>query len=80
VRSLNRGPRVTRPEDTVVANQSKKKLKVLLRLGKYMAHFKWGYLAAVALSVCSNLLSLIGPKLSGEAIDAIGTQPGQADF
>ncbi|MBR3999923.1 MAG: ABC transporter ATP-binding protein, partial [Clostridia bacterium] len=77
---MNRGPRVTRPEDTVVANQSKKKLKVLLRLGKYMAHFKWGYLAAVALSVCSNLLSLIGPKLSGEAIDAIGTQPGQADF
>jgi len=80
VHSLNRGPRVTRPEDTVVANQSKKKLKVLLRLGKYMTQFKWGYLAAVALSVCSNLLSLIGPKLSGEAIDAIGTQPGQADF
>ena len=78
---LNRGgPRVTRPEDTVVGNVSKKKLKVLLRLGKYMAHFKWGYLTALVLSILSNLLSLIGPKLSGDAIDAIGIGKGEADF
>ncbi len=77
---MNRGPRVTRPEDTVVANVSKKKLKVLLRLGKYMFRFRWGYLLALALSVLSNLLSLVGPKLSGRAIDAIGTVPGQVDF
>lgn len=77
---MNRGPKVTRPEDTVVGNVSKKKLKVLLRLGKYMYRFKWGYLAALAISVISNLLSLIGPKLSGEAIDAIGIGPGEADF
>ncbi len=78
---MNRGgPRVTRPEDTVVGNVSKKKLKVLLRLGKYMAHFKWGYLTALVLSILSNLLSLIGPKLSGDAIDAIGIGKGEADF
>jgi len=78
---LNRGgPRVARPEDVVVGNVSKKKLKVLLRLGRYMIHAKWGYLAALALSVLSNLLSLIGPKLSGYAIDAIGIESGKVDF
>ena len=48
---MNRGPRVTRPEDTVVANVSKKKLRVLLRLGRYMFQFRWGYLLALCLSV-----------------------------
>ena len=77
---MNRGPKVARPEDVVVGNVSKKKLKVLLRLGKYMFQFRWGYLAALALSVLSNLLSLIGPKLSGRAIDAIGISSGGVDF
>ena len=77
---MNRGPKVARPEDVVVGNVSKKKLKVLLRLGKYMFQFRWGYLAALALSVLSNLLSLIGPKLSGRAIDAIGIRTGAVDF
>jgi len=77
---LNRGPRATRPEDTIVENVSKKKLKVLLRLGKYMYRFKWGYIAALLFSVCSNLLSLLGPTLSGKAIDAIGTTKGGANF
>lgn len=78
---MNRGgPRVARPEDVVVGNVSKKKLKVLLRLGRYMIHAKWGYLAALALSILSNLLSLIGPKLSGYAIDAIGIEAGKVNF
>lgn len=77
---MNRGPRATRPEDTVVQNVSKKKLRVLLRLGKYMYRFKWGYIAAIAVSILSNLLSLVSPKLSGNAIDAIGIGAGQADF
>lgn len=79
--SLNRGgPKVARPEDVVVGNAPKKKLKVLLRLFKYMYRFRWGYLAALLLSVGANLLSLIGPSLSGKAIDAIGIDAGQADF
>ena len=77
---MNKGVKVTRPEDVVVGNMPKKRLKVLLRLGKYMYRFKWGYLAAIFISVMSNLLSLIGPKLSGEAIDAIGIHAGEADF
>ncbi len=78
---MNRGgPRVARPEDVVVGNVSKKKLKVLLRLGKYMFRAKWGYLCALALSILSNLLSLVGPKLSGYAVDAIGTRVGEVDF
>ncbi len=77
---MNKGPKATRPEDTVVANVSKKKLKVLLRLGKYMYHAKWGYLGALAISILSNLLSLVGPKLSGYAIDAIGIESGKVDF
>ena len=77
---MNRGPRVTRPEDTIVENMPKKKLKVLLRLGKYMYAFRWGYIAAIALSLISNLLALVGPKLAGIAIDAIGIGKGEADF
>ena len=37
-------------------------------------------LLALALTVVSNLLALLGPMLSGMAIDAIGTEPGQVDF
>ncbi len=63
-----------------MGNVPKKRLKVLLRLGTYMFRFRWGYLLALLLSVLSNLLSLIGPKLSGKAIDAIGTKAGGVDF
>lgn len=79
---MNNGPKVARSQDVVVENVSKKKLKVLLRLGSYMYRFRWGYFLALALSVCSNLFSLIGPKLSGYAIDAIGDgmTVGAVDF
>lgn len=77
---MNRGPKATRPEDTIVGNVPKKKLKVLLRLGKYMLQFRWGYILALVLSVSSNLLSLLGPTLSGKAIDSIGIGAGEADF
>lgn len=77
---MNKGIKVTRPEDVIVGNMPKKRLKVLLRLGKYMSRFKWGYVAAILISILSNILSLIGPKLSGEAIDAIGIGKGNADF
>jgi len=82
VLSLNNGPKVARSQDVVVENVSKKKLKVLLRLGKYMYRFRYGYLLALVLSIGSNLFSLIGPKLSGFAIDAIGDglTAGQVDF
>jgi ATP-binding cassette subfamily B protein len=55
-------------------------LKILSRLWKYLYRYKWYGLLALALSISSNLLSLVGPLLSGMAIDAIGTRAGAVDF
>lgn len=57
-----------------------KKKSVLLRLGQYMMRYKMLLLAALALTIGSNLFALVGPKLSGYAIDAIGTKAGGVDF
>ena len=54
--------------------------KVILRLGKYLLQHKWIVLAAVSLTITGNLLALLGPMLSGYAIDAIGVGPGQTNF
>ena len=56
------------------------KKKTLLRMGQYLLHHKFMLLLAILLTVASNLLSLIGPRLSGNAIDAIGIKKGEADF
>ena len=46
----------------------------LLRLGRYLYQYKWLFAAAILLSMASNIFALIGPMLSGHAIDA--NQPG----
>lgn len=56
------------------------KKKVLLRLWKYLYRHKWMLLFAFLLTVSSNLLALLGPMLSGLAIDAIGTATGGVQF
>ena len=48
---------------------------VLLRLGKYLYDDKWRLLLAILLTIISNLLALVGPMLSGYAIDSI--EPGK---
>ncbi|MBE6037240.1 MAG: ABC transporter ATP-binding protein [Clostridiales bacterium] len=53
---------------------------VLLRLAKYLLRYKFLLFGAFALTIGSNLLGLVGPKLSGFAIDAIGTEAGKVDF
>ncbi len=53
--------------------------RTLLRLGKYMLQFWWMLLIALVLTIASNSFALIGPNLSGKAIDAI-IGPGQVDF
>ena len=50
---------------------SKIKVKVLLRLWKYLFKHKWLVFFAFILTISSNLLALVGPLLSGYAIDAI---------
>lgn len=54
--------------------------KVLLRLWSYLYQYKWIVLLALLLTVSSNLLALVGPMLSGYAIDAIGLGKGQVHF
>lgn len=50
------------------------KKHILLRLGKYLWQFKGLLLLAILLSVSSNLLALVGPMLSGYAVDAMAGQ------
>lgn len=62
-------------------NESKhehiKKQHTLLRLGAYLFRYKWLLLLAVVLTLASNTFALLGPMLSGNAIDAI--QPGMGN-
>ncbi len=67
---MPRGP-IEKPKD---------RKKVLRRLGGYILAHKWMALGAVALTAASNLLALLGPMLSGRAIDAIGLTAGGVDF
>jgi len=53
---------------------------VLKRLGRYLLKFKWLMALAIFLSISSNLLALIGPMLSGKAVDAIELGIGKVDF
>jgi len=58
---------------------AKSKRRVLLRLGKYLFRYKWLLLLALVLMLSSNLLGLVGPKLSGLAINAIELGKGKVD-
>ena len=53
----------------------KHKRSTILRLGNYLLQYKWLLILAMLLTLCSNIFSLLGPMLSGFAIDAI--QPGK---
>ena len=48
----------------------------MLRLGKYMLKYWPLFLLAIALTLASNQLSLMGPKYSGDALDAIAGEGG----
>lgn len=52
----------------------------ILRLGGYMIQYRYLVLLAIGLTVGSNLLALVGPMLSGYAIDAIEPGVGKVDF
>lgn len=67
---MPRGP-IEKPKD---------RRKVLIRLWGYIYVHKFMALGAVLLTIASNLLALLGPWLSGRAIDAIGLEPGGVDF
>lgn len=49
----------------------KTRTQALLRLGKYLLEHKLLAILALILMICANLLALLGPLLSGYALDAI---------
>lgn len=56
------------------------KKNTILRLGRYLFQYRLLLLLAFFMTVGSNLLSLVGPLLSGYAIDAIEPGTGNVDF
>ena len=55
-------------------------LKTVMRLWQYLARFKARIIILVILTVISNCLALLGPLLSGRAIDAIEPGAGAVVF
>lgn len=68
------------PRRDAVQEKPRDRRGTLIRLGKYMAQYKLLMLLALALTVGSNLLQLLGPRLSGYAINAIEPGAGKVDF
>ncbi len=58
----------------------KNKKRTFKGLLKYLLLYKGHLTAALILTVGSNVLALVGPLLSGYAIDAIEPGPGNVDF
>ena len=54
--------------------------KTLLRLWKYIGKYRLLVVLAVFLSVTSSLLAIAGPRLSGQAINAIDLGAGKVDI
>ena len=69
---MNRGP------GGAFERPKRRPTQVLRRLFQYFRPHLWLIVLAVVLSVAGNILSLVSPRLSGAAIDAI--IPGNVDF
>lgn len=68
------------PQGAAQAPSPGRKKATLLRLCRYMLRFKWWIVLALALTVASNFFGLMGPMLSGKAIDCIQPGKDQVDF
>ena len=58
----------------------KQQKATIWRLCGYLMKYRWMMLLAVVLTVVSNTFALVGPMLSGYAVDAIAPGTGQVDF
>lgn len=63
-----------------IAEKPKDLKYVVKRLGAYITRQKWGLFAAFALMISSNVVGLYGPRLAGQAIDAMTGGEGGVDF
>ena len=61
-------------------NHKVKALPMLYRLWRYIGKYRLLVIAAITLAIASSCLMLYGPKLSGQAINAIDLGAGQVDF
>ena len=68
---------LTKPEKKKMDRRTAK--SIFLRLCGYVLHYWYLFIPAVILTLFSNQLSLLGPKYSGEAIDALAAVGG-VDF
>lgn len=73
----NMGPRSKISDKTDKPRDTK---YVLKRLWIYIYQYKWLMAVAILLTIVSNMLSLLGPMLSGYAIDAIEPGKGMVAF
>ena len=65
---------------TIIPEPKKKSNKgTLSRLFRYIMHEWYLFIPAILMTLLSNQLSLLGPKYSGDAIDAIAN-PGGVDY
>lgn len=62
------------------AEKAKNTKYTIKRLWDYLYYYKWLIILALVLTVCTNILSLVGPMLSGYAIDAIEFGEGLVNF
>ncbi len=67
-------------EDQKKYEKPKNRKGTILRLGTYLMQYRYWVLLALLLTVGSNLFALVGPMLSGYAIDAIEPGIGKVDF
>ena len=56
------------------------KKKILFRLWNYLYEYKLLLFLALFLTIISNLLALVSPRLSGLAVDAMVLGEGKVDF
>lgn len=68
-----------------MSREKKEKTRVIQphtvrRLLKYLMHYRWMFALALVLAVASNVFALVGPMLSGAAVDAIEPGEGRVDF
>lgn len=57
-----------------------RKRATLLRLCRYVMRFRFWVILALLLTVLSNYFGLMGPYLSGLAVDSIGSEAGTVQF
>lgn len=79
-----KGGRMTRQETSgdqrLISPVRMPRKQILKRLWLYLGRNRGLLILAMVLTLLSSSIALVGPKLSGLAIDAIGIEKGQADL